>query len=62
MSTQEIREEALLNIRYIVKGYHPYRFEVNVDEVFIANKKRRESGNTFRVVSHRGQLSMFYIF
>ena len=42
MSTQEVREEALLNIRCVVKGYHLCRFEVNVGEVFTANKKRRE--------------------
>ena len=40
MSTQEVQEEALLNMRCIVKGYHLCRFEVNVSEVFTANKKR----------------------
>ena len=55
MSTQELREEVLLNIRCIVKGYHLCRFEVNVGEVF-ASKKRGERGNVFKVVSHRGQL------
>ena len=40
MSTQEVREEALLNIRCIVKGYHLWCFEVNVGEVLTANKKR----------------------
>jgi len=34
MSTQQVREEALLNIRCIAKGYHLCRFEVNVREVF----------------------------
>ena len=61
MSTQEVREEALLNIRCVVKGYHPCRFEVNVGEVFTANKKRGERGNafkatSFKVVNNRGQL------
>ena len=55
MSTQDFLVEALLNIRCTVKGYH-CRFEVNVGEVFAANKKRRERGNAFKVVIHRGQL------
>ena len=53
---QDVRVEALLNIRCIVKGYHLCRFGVNVGEVFTANKKRGERGNTFKVVNHRGQL------
>ena len=56
MSTQEVREEVLLNIRCIVKGYHLCHFEVNVGEVFTANKKRGERGNVFKVVNHRGKL------
>ena len=56
MSTQDVRVEALLNIRCIVKGYHICRFEVKVSEVFTANKKRRERGNAFKVVNHRGRL------
>ena len=55
-SSQDVRAEALLNIRCIVKGYHLCRFEVNVGEVFTANKKRGERGNAFKVVNHRGQL------
>ena len=55
MSTQDVRVEALLNIRCIVKGYYLCRFEANVGEVFTANK-RREGGNAFKVVNHRGQL------
>ena len=54
--TQDIRVEALLNIRCIVKGYHLCHFEVNVGEVFTSNKKRGEHGNGFKVVNHRGQL------
>ena len=42
MSKQEVREEVLLNIRCIVKGYHLCHFEVNVGEVFTASKKRGE--------------------
>jgi len=49
MSTQEVREEALVNIRCIVKGYHLCGFEVNVGEVFTANKERRERGNALHV-------------
>ena len=45
MSTQDVRVEALLNIRCIVKGYYLCRFEVNVGEVFTVNKKRGEHGN-----------------
>ena len=56
MSTQEVREEALLNIRCIVRGYHLCHFEVNAREVFTANKKRGEHGNAFKVVIHCGQL------
>ena len=56
MSTQEVREEVLLNIRCIVKGYHLCRFEANVDEVFTPSKRRDERGNAFKVVNHRGQL------
>ena len=56
MSTQEVREEVLLNMRCIVKGYHLCRFEANVDEVFTASKRRGERGNAFKVVNHRGQL------
>ena len=33
MSTQDVRAEALLNIRCIIKGFHLCRFEVNVGEV-----------------------------
>ena len=47
MSTQEVREEALLNIRCVAKGYHLCRFEVNVREVFTADKKRGERGHAF---------------
>ena len=32
------------------------RLEVNVGEVFTANKKRVKLGNAFKVVNHRGQL------
>ena len=46
MSTQDVRVEALLNIRCIV----------NVGEVFTANKKRGDRGNALEVVNHRGQL------
>ena len=42
MSKKEVRQEVLLNIRYIVKGYHLCRFEVNAGEVFTTSKKRRE--------------------
>ena len=58
MSTQDVLVEAQLNIRCIVKDYHlcNCRFEVNVGEVFTANKKRGERGNALKVVSHRGQL------
>ena len=45
MSTQDVREEALLNVRCIVKGYHLCRFEVNADEVLTANKNRRTGEN-----------------
>ena len=55
MSTKEVRVEALLKIRCIVKGYHLSRFEVNTGEVFTANKKRGERGNAFKVVNQRGQ-------
>jgi len=55
-STRDVRVETLLNIRCIVKGYHLCRFEVNVGEVFIANKNRGEHGNGFKVVNHHGQL------
>ena len=41
MSTQDVRAEALLNIRCIVKGSHLCRFEVNVGEVF-----NQEEGRT----------------
>jgi len=54
---QDVRVEALLNIRCIVKGYHLCRVEVNVGEVFTANKKRGERRNGFKVVvNHHGQL------
>lgn len=56
MSTQEVWEEALLNTRCIVRGYHLCCFEVNTGKVFTANKKRGEHGNAFKVVNHRGQL------
>ena len=57
MSMQEVREEALLNIRCIVKGYNLSCFEVNVGEVFTTNKRRGECGSAFKVVvNHRGQL------
>ena len=55
MSTQDVRVEALLNKRCIVKGNHLCRFEVNVGELFTTNKKRVERGNVFKAVNHRGQ-------
>ena len=61
MSTQEVLEEVLLNIRCIVKGYHLCRFEVNIGEVFTASKKRGEHGNVFKVVHHRGQLGHLHV-
>ena len=60
MSMQDVRVEALLNIKCIVKGYHLCRFEVNVCEVFPENKKKGERGNAFKVVNHRGQNSANY--
>ena len=51
--SMQVREEALLNIRCVVKGYHLCRFEVNVGEVFTADKKREERGNAFNVINHR---------
>ena len=54
MSTQDVRAEALLNIRCIVKGAHLCRFEVNVGEVFTATKKKGERGNAFKVVKMNG--------
>ena len=51
MSTQEVREEALLNIRCIVRGYHLCHFEVNAREVFTANKKRGEHGTPLKLLS-----------
>ena len=45
MSTRDVREEALINIRCIVKGYHLCRFEVNAGEVLTANKNRRRRKN-----------------
>ena len=54
MCTQEV--DTLLNIRYIVKGYHLCRFEVNVGELFTANKKRGERGNGFEGLNHRGHV------
>ena len=56
-ASQDLRSPSPImapDIRCIVKGYHLYRFEVNVGEVFTANKKRRERGNAFKVVNHRG--------
>ena len=47
MSTQEVREEALVIIRCIVKGYYHFRFELNVGEVFTANKRREERENAY---------------
>ena len=55
MSTQEVREEVLLNMRCIVKGYHLCRFQANVCEVFTASKRRGERGNAFKVGNHCGQ-------
>ena len=56
-AAKEVWEEALLNIRCIVKGYNLCRFEVNIGELFTANKKRGEYGSAFKVVvNHRGQL------
>ena len=55
-SKQDVRVEALLNIRCIVQGSRTCRLEVNVGEVFTANKKRGEPGNGFKVVNRRVQL------
>ena len=57
MSTKEVGEEALLNMRCTVKGYNLCRFEVNIGELFTANKKSGECGGAFKVVvNSRGQL------
>ena len=57
MSTKEVGEEALLNIRCTVKGYNLCRFEVNIGELFTTNKKSGECGGAFKVVvNNRGQL------
>ena len=61
MSMQEVREEVLLNMRCIVKGYHLCRFEVNVGEVVTASKKRGEHGNAFKVVNHRGHAQLGHL-
>ena len=53
-----VQEEALMNKRCIVKGYHLHSFEVNVSEVFTANKKRGECRKAFKVVNHHGQLHL----
>ena len=45
MSTKEVGEEALLNIRRTVKGYNLCRFEVNIGELFTANKKSGQLGH-----------------
>ena len=45
MFTQDVREEALLNIRCIVWGYHLCHFDVNAGEVLTANKKRIRGEN-----------------
>ena len=59
MSTKEVGEEALLNIRCTVKGYNLCRFEVNIGELFTANKKSGECGGVFKVVvNNRGQLGL----
>jgi len=50
MSTQEVQEEALLNIRCIAKGYHLCHFEVNIHKLFTADK-RGECGKVFKVAS-----------
>ena len=54
MFTRDVWVEASLDISCIVKGYHLCCVEVNVGEVFTANKKRGERGNEFKVVNHRG--------
>ena len=53
MSTKEVGEEALLNMRCTVKGYNLCHFKVNIGELFTANKK---SGECRVVVNSRGQL------
>ena len=45
-----------LSVRCVVKGFHECPFEVNVEEIFYAFKKRGERGNAFRVTNDRGQL------
>ena len=45
MSTRDVREEAFLNVRCIVKGYHFCSFEVTAGEVLTANKKRNGGEN-----------------
>ena len=40
--TREVRKEALLNIRCIVKGYNLCCFEVNVGELFTAKRRMRK--------------------
>ena len=44
-----------LNKKCVVDGYHLCCFEVNVGEVFTANKKG-EWGNTFKVINHHEHL------
>ena len=53
-----MREErnVTLILKCIVKGYHVCDFSVEDDKVFVARRKRGESGNGFKGVTQRGQL------
>ena len=39
-----------------MKGYHERPFGVEIDERFVAQKKRGDRGNALKVIDDRGQL------
>ena len=51
-----VNEKVEVHVRCVVKGYHECEFNVNLEEEFVAEKKKGARERAFRVYDGRGQL------
>jgi hypothetical protein len=50
------KEDVIISIFFVRKGYYHCPFKVNEGKLFSLSKKRGERGNAFKVIDERGQL------
>jgi len=50
------KEDVIISMLRILKGYHHCPFKVNEGKVFSVSKNRGECWNTFKVIDERSQL------